>query len=329
MKRNAIFACIALMAAISMSPSSLSNLDMKSSMTGTGFNFKYTGTVNTGNEVMPLVGQLSKDGLKMYFTSQNFKGEKQLYVMKRAKPGDAFDKPERLKGTINSADYDIIMPTVSGDEKTMVFVNSVDGTQKGNDLYISAKDKNDEQASNDLYISSRIGEDGPFANIRPLDEINDKDLSDSYPWLSNDGLRIYFTKQKGSEITFHWAERKSINDKFSQPKKLDITLPKISNNMSCFLSPDETEIFVLAGDKIYHATRENLFSKFTAPVEIGQSNDNGYMSGITMTQDNAELFVFNSIGFRNTQILRFVNTEAGKGEKTKVTAAENKPIETK
>lgn len=318
-----IIACIAALGIFSMSPSSLSYMDMNS---GTGYSFKYTGTVNTGSEVMPLVGQLSKDGLKMYFTSQNFKGEKQLYVMSRTKSGEAFGKPERLKGTINSTDYDIIMPTVSGDEKTMVFVNSVDGTQKGNDLYITAKD---ETAGNELYITSRVGEDGPFANIRPLDEINDKELSDSYPWLSNDGLRIYFTKQKGSEITFHVAARKSVNEKFAQPKKLDITLPKISNNLSCFLSADESEIFLLSGDKIYTAKRDNLFSAFSTPVEISQANDNGYMSGITMTQDNAEMFVFNSIGFRNTQILHFVNTEAGKGAPQKVTASEEKLIQTR
>ena len=174
-----------------------------------------------------------------------------------------------------------------------------------------------------------MSEDGAFVNVRPLDEINDPQISDSYPWLSNDGLRIYFTKQKGSEITIHIAERKSLNDKFSKPKKLDFSLPKISNNMSCFLSQNELEIFAVSGDKIYRATRENFTAKFSAPVEIGQSNDNGYMSGITMTQDNSELFVFNSIGFRNTQILRFVNTEAGKGDKPKVTAAENKTIKTK
>jgi hypothetical protein len=328
MKQKLTIAFIAALGLFSMSPSSLGYMDMKTGMEGTGFNFKYTGTVNTGGEVMPLVGQLSKDGLKMYFTSQNFKGEKQLYLMKRAKPGDAFDKPERLKGTINSTDYDIIMPTVSADEKTMVFVNSVDGTQKGNDLYITSKQV-DEQANNELYITSRVGEDGPFANIRPLDELNESELSDSYPWLSNDGLRIYFTKQKGNEITFHTAERKSLNEKFSAAKKIEIALPKISNNLSCFLSSDEREIFVLAGDKIYQAKRDNLFSKFTTPVEIGQSNDNGYMSGVTMTQDNAEMFVFNSVGFRNTQILHFVNTEVGKGDNPKVTAAENQPVKTR
>ncbi len=310
---------------LSTSSSSLSKLDMKGSVSGTGFNFKYTGIVSTGNEVMPLVGQLSKDGLKMYFTSQNFAGEKQLFVMKREKQGDSFGKPIRLKGTINNPGYDIIMPSLSADEKIMVFVNSVDGTQKGNELFITTRD---EQASNDLFISTRVAEDGPFVNVRSLDEINDPELSDSYPYLSNDGLRIYFTKQKGSEITFHVAERNEVNARFSKPKKLEFNLPKISNNMSCFFSQDELEIFALSGDKIYHARRESINGKFSMPIEIGQSGDeNGYMSGISMTQDNTELFVFNSIGFRNTQILRFVNTEAGKSEKPKVTVTEKQSIQ--
>src|ERR1051325_6815032 len=117
MKRNVILALVAI-SMIAMSPSSLSYLDMKGADSSTGFDFKYTGTVNTSNEVMPLVGQLSKDGLKLYFTSQNFKGEKQLYVMKRENLGESFGKPTRLKGTINNEEYDIIMPTISGDEKT-------------------------------------------------------------------------------------------------------------------------------------------------------------------------------------------------------------------
>ena len=322
MRKSSLALAIIFAAYILIAPSSLSKLDMGTTDgSELNYKFKYTGIVGVGNEVMPLVGQLSKDGLKMYLTSQNFKGEKQLYVMRRADIGGHFDKPVRLRGTINSAEYDIIMPTVSADERTMIFVSSVDGTQKGNELFISSKD---ESMANDLFITHRVGEDGPFVNVRSLDEINDPELSDSYPWLSNDGLRLYFTKQKGSQIEYHVAARENLNDRFNKPKKLELELPKISNNMSCFLSADELEVFALSGSQIFHASREHLGGKFTSPVEIAHSGDEGYMSGITMTQDNGELFVFNSVGFRNTQILRFVNTEAGKADKTKVTASEDR-----
>src|SRR5690606_12484214 len=114
------------------------------------FDFRYGGIVNTGNEVMPLVGQLSKDGNRLFFTSQNMRGNKQLYVMNRNSASGSFDKPTRLKGVGNDEGYDIIMPTVNADESVMIFVSSVDGTQRGNDLFEATT------------------ADGGLVNIRPL-----------------------------------------------------------------------------------------------------------------------------------------------------------------
>jgi hypothetical protein len=254
------------------------------------YSFKYTGEVSTGNDVMPLVGQLSKDGRSLYFTSQNMDGAKALYKMDRVKAGDDFSKPVKLNGDINNGNYDMVMPTVSADEKTMVFVSSKDGMQNGNDLYIASKDAS-----------------GKFTGIRSLDEINDPSESDSYPWLSPSGLRVYFTKQKGANITFFVADRKSTNDKFANLHELGFTLPKVTNNMSCFLTNNELEIYALSGDKIYHSTRKTVYDDFGVAEEIAKTSNDGFMSGITMTNDAHELYVFNSVGFRNTQILRFIN----------------------
>ena len=294
MKRAFALGGIVLVSVLFINGMSTTNLDMtvanKAASADARFDFRYAGVVNTGNGVMPLVGQLSKDGLKMYFTSQNMRGNKQLYVMTRAKVGDSFDTPKRLTGVGNDDGYDIVMPTLTGDESQMVFVSSKDGTQRGNDLYIASKTE------------------GGFLSVKPLDEVNDPTMSDSYPWLSQDGLRLYFTKQKGNNITFFVAERASADAKFTTPVKLDVALADVNNNMSCFLSNDEKEIFILNGDKIYSATRTSLKGKFSTPVEIAASTDNsGFMNGITMTDNKAEMFVFNSVGFRSTQILKFEN----------------------
>lgn len=291
-KRGLYVAGFALISAFFISNHTTSVLDFKSAAPAADsrFDFRYSGTVNTGNEVMPLVGQLSKDGNKLYFTSQNMRGSKQLYVMAREKQGETFGKPTRLTGVGNDEGYDIVMPTLNGDESQMIFVSSVDGTQKGNDLYLAEKI------------------DGGFVNIRSLDEINDATVAESYPWLSKDGLRVYFTKQKGSNITFFSAERATINDKFSAPVKLDIDIKDVNNNMSCYLTNDEKEIFILSGDRIYTATRGTAKEKFGEPVEIAAANNsNGFMNGIALTDSKSEMYVFNSVGFRNTQILKFEN----------------------
>jgi hypothetical protein len=152
-------------------------------------------------------------------------------------------------------------------------------------------------------------------------------MAESYPWLSKDGLRVYFTKQKGSSITFHFAERASINEKFGAPVKLDIEVADINNNMSCYLTNDEKEIFILSGDKIYTASRGTTKEKFGTLVEIAAaSGNNGFMNGIALTDNKSEMFVFNSVGFRNTQILKFENAAS---KTTVKPGIENKTIQVK
>ncbi len=310
-KRGLYVAGFALISAFFISNHTTSVLDLKSAAPAADsrFDFRYSGVVNTGPEVMPLVGQLSKDGNKLYFTSQNMRGSKQLYVMARGKQSEDFGKPTRLTGVGNDEGYDIVMPSLNGDESQMIFVSSVDGTQKGNDLYMAEKI------------------DGGFVNIRSLDELNDATMAESYPWLSKDGLRVYFTKQKGSSITFHFAERASINEKFGTPVKLDIDVADINNNMSCYLTNDEKEIFILSGDKIYTASRGTTKEKFGTPVEIAAaSGNNGFMNGIALADNKSEMFVFNSVGFRNTQILKFENAAS---KTTVKPGIENKTIQVK
>ena len=284
------------MVVVFMSASTLSKFNMTTPESAVNsarqFQFNYTGEVFPGEGIMPLVGQLSKDGGSLYITSQSAQGKKQLYKMNRRSVGADFAQAIKLEGELNSGKYDIITPSVSADENTMVFVHSVNGMQKGNDLYVAT-----------------LTEEGTYGNVTPLTAANDPNLSDSYPWLSADGLRVYFTKQFGSDIKFYITERSSTSEPFGEAKELGLTLPKVSNNMSCQLSNDESELYALSGNNIYYSKLDKASGKFSVPVEIANSASGGYMSGITMTSDAKEMYVFNSIGFRNTQILRFVNSE--------------------
>ena len=284
------------MVVVFMSTSTLSRFNMTTPEAAVNsarqFQFNYTGEVFPGEGIMPLVGQLSKDGGSMYFTSQTAKGDKYLYKMNRRSVGADFAQALKIEGDLNSGKYDIIMPSVSADENTLVFVHSANGMQKGNDLFVATRT-----------------EDGTYGNITPLKASNDPNLSDSYPWLSPDGLRVYFTKQFGANIKFYITERNSLDEPFGEAKELGLSLPKVSNNMSCHLSNDETELYALSGSNIYYSKRDKATGEFSVPVEIANTSNSGYLSGITMTSDAEELFVFNSVGFRNTQILRFVNSE--------------------
>lgn len=293
MKRTNKLAGFALLGMFFMGSATVSNLRINAPETPVStvrsFEFQFSNQVEVGAEMMPLVGQLSKDGKSMYLTGQNHQGKKQLYKMSRTKAGADFGKPERLAGVINEGKYDIIMPSVSKDEQTMVFVHSANGMQNGNDLYVATK-----------------GANGEFTAIQPIEAANDPNISDSYPWLSADGNRLYFTKQQGSNITFFVTERFGAEG-FGKPIELGVKLPKSNNNMSCHLSSDEKELFILSGEVIYYSARKSTTEKFALPVEIANTSNSGYLSGITFTDDASEMFVYNSVGFRNTQILKFNN----------------------
>ncbi|CAN5406527.1 hypothetical protein BH09BAC1_BH09BAC1_14470 [soil metagenome] len=294
MKRINKLAGFALLGMFFMGSATVSNLQMNAikapGASGRSFEFQPAEQIEVGTEMMPLIGQLSKDGRTMYLTGQSHQGKKYLYKMNRPKLGAGFSKPEKVTGDINGGKYDIIMPTVSKDEQTMVFVHSANGMQSGNDLYLATKNAT-----------------GEYSSIRSLDEVNDPNVSDSYPWLSSDGLRIYFTKQHGSKITFFVSERSSLDANFSKPSEMGVTLPKTNNNMSCYLSSDEKEFYALSGESIFYASRKSAKDKFSVPVEIANTSSSGYLSGIAITDDASEMFVYNSVGFRNTQIIRFVN----------------------
>ncbi len=294
MKRINKLAGFALLGMFFMGSATVSNLRINApevpAVTERSFEFEYSNQVEVGADMMPLIGQLSKDGRTMYLTGQNHQGKKHLYKMTRSSAGANFSLPKKLGGAINEGKYDIIMPTVSKDEQTMVFVHSANGMQNGNDLYIATKDAA-----------------GEYSSIEPLDAANDPNISDSYPWLSADGNRLYFTKQHGSKITFYFSERANADGTFGKPVALGVDFPKTNNNMSCHLSADEKELYVLSGESIYYAVRKTTQDKFTLPVEIANTSNSGYLSGITLTDDASEMFVYNSVGFRNTQVLRFTN----------------------
>lgn len=294
MKRVNKLAGFALLGMFFMGSATVSNLRINApevaAVTDRSFEYQFSNQVEVGADMMPLIGQLSKDGRTMYLTGQNHQGKKHLYKMTRSSAGANFSLPKKLDGAINDGKYDIIMPSVSKDEQTMVFVHSANGMQNGNDLYIATKDAA-----------------GEFTNIQPLDNANDPNVSDSYPWLSADGNRLYFTKQHGSKITFYFSERNSSDETFGAAVELGVDFPKTNNNMSCHLSSDEKELYVLSGEAIFYASRKTTKDKFTLPVEIANTSNSGYLSGITLTDDASEMFVYNSVGFRNTQVLRFTN----------------------
>lgn len=135
-------------------------------------------------------------------------------------------------------------------------------------------------------------------NGRILDELNDENGTDAYPFLSKNGLRLYWTQSTdGDHLVV--ASRNNANEDFSSPQRLEITGDE-GKKMSCWLSADELTIYYISyegGRKLMKAKRSKVDAAFEAPQEITiirNAESVGFFSGPSLTQDENQLFLYSS-----------------------------------
>jgi hypothetical protein len=104
-------------------------------------------------------------------------------------------------------------------------------------------------------------------SIRMLSEINKIDTSDAYPYISPDGLRIYFA-QENAGTNLYFASRPDMYSFFGIPELVSTDFP--SGSFSCWLTNDELEIFFIKADP--------QFEEYTLKYSIRNSIINRYAS---------------------------------------------------
>jgi hypothetical protein len=141
-----------------------------------------------------------------------------------------------------------------------------------------------------------------YYNVRPLSEINSENNPDAYPWISSDGLRLYYTKGKRTKNSLNekifYTERQSISDNFGEPRKINLWKDE-SNIVSCWLSVDELKIyykFLGIEKKIFRASRNSREELFDSVKAINLGGDfEGTNIGPSLTPDKKELYIYNYI----------------------------------
>ncbi|MCX6148502.1 MAG: hypothetical protein NTW25_14810 [Candidatus Kapabacteria bacterium] len=178
-----------------------------------------------------------------------------------------------------------------------------------------------------------------FDNFRALSEINTPLQAEAYPWISNDGLRLYYTKSDSNSNNksmnyIYYADRKSINDKFTNQTRLAFN-SDTSSNISCWLTNDELNMYFMSqligssSRHIYHTSRNTTNDNFKIPILVSLVGKiNGSIIGPSLTsdlnqlyfrcQDNSSnvikknnIYVFNKIGEDNYSLVDSLNVPSG------------------
>ena len=143
----------------------------------------------------------------------------------------------------------------------------------------------------------------PF--IRYQEKINNPDEAEAYPWISADGLRLFFIKGN----TIYKSERTSRYDDFASDHVLEIE----DNNSitSCWLTNDELHLYTTSSI-IKHYSRSSIQDQF---VYIGNldidDKVSGFFSSISFTPDMKTALIYNSPSSESKSLVIFDVTNQG------------------
>jgi hypothetical protein len=132
-------------------------------------------------------------------------------------------------------------------------------------------------------------------DVWELSELNDPNYTDAYPYLTDDGLRIYFTSNDGMGNNLFFSSRPDLDTDFASKQLLDSTL--FSNILSSWLTPDELEMYFTNYIGLFHVTRPTTTSPFGTVTEITLVGGNtAFISGPSLAPGGDELYLYNGDG---------------------------------
>ncbi|WP_394843496.1 hypothetical protein LZC95_41420 [Pendulispora brunnea] len=203
---------------------------------------------------------LSPDELTIYFNGSPDGGRSNIYRAKRNARAEDFKDVELLPN-VNDLSVPNLSPSLSSDEKTLVFSRQVTST--------------------DLFFASRPRKTDEFGNAVRFNNRVNSDVSDVNPFIALDGQELWFSSDRdASSATPHMFMAKASAGAFDNPVSVAPPDPTSSRQESPVLSADGTILFYSGNGEndatdandIWEARREatNLpFQKRRHVTELG------------------------------------------------------------
>lgn len=203
-------------------------------------------------------GWLSADHLTIYFARDGGGTAANLYSAIRPQPSGPFTDVTLLGG-VNTTDYES-RPSVTADSLTLFMEVSIGG------------------GAGDIHVATRTSTAAAFSVHAPVAVINTASSTDWNPWISDDGLVMYFVSDRTGTFDIFKTMRTSTSSPFSAPVVVG-ELNTTANDYDPVLSKDGLEIFFGSTrdqsgtnvlNQIFHATRSTPSDGFGAPARIAE-----------------------------------------------------------
>ncbi len=255
-----------------------STLSAQSKYTTIGL-FNFAGALPIPDKYECGPGQLTKDGghFILGLTEGDFENGfdllSNIYLYNLKLPSETPDiKNFGLPAAVDSIRY--FQCSGSQKEQTLIYVVNEMGSWNDNDLGLAEKKS-----------------DGSYTKTRMLNEINDPALSDAYPWISADGKRLFYCR----DFKLFYTERIDNNTIFNNPVPLDFEGEVLLEIVSCWLTPDEKNLFIIANNQIYKSSRRSRSDPFSFPeLFTNEFKDFFFIAGMSFMSDKKTMYLYYS-----------------------------------
>jgi hypothetical protein len=224
---------------------------------------------------------ISPDQLTLYFTS-NRNGIREIFRATRTLPTLPFGPPVRLVNlTVNQKDQE--RAALTGDEKTLVLAS------------------NRASGKFQIFVSSRPDTVTDFGspNQDHLAMVNAANADNLDPFLSADGLTLYFTQNVGgpAHARVMFATRLDTRSDFAAPLELGGINATGRDTADPALALDD-RVIVFSSDRdggqgsidLWYATRADVFHEFSPPAPIPMINTGEDDADPMLSADGCELY---------------------------------------
>lgn len=127
-------------------------------------------------------------------------------------------------------------------------------------------------------------------NFSELSSLNTVDTVDSYPFLSHDGLTLYYTS--GTPSRLYYSKRNSLSSDFESKSLVSNIWP--SHVTSCWLTNDELEIYFIRSLDMFYANRATINDTFglASLVTLNGMSQWGYRAGASLLNDQSQMYLW-------------------------------------
>lgn len=140
-------------------------------------------------------------------------------------------------------------------------------------------------------LCAQVGTPLSYNGPQDISAVNTETGGEGYPWLSGDGLRMYYAGRVAPDIRILYTERADLNSAWTTP--ID-PLPSESGETSgAWLSADELTIwFTTASNQVRRAERASTGSPFGAAITLTITGASGTLRCPSLTPDESEMIIW-------------------------------------